>query len=464
MFERFSIHSRIIHRSGITFYGAHDKLLGREIWLWRLYEFDGTYAPPGNEQLSVEKASLLKLRDPRIVRVHDIEADPDGVVALVEPAAGESLDEWIARGPADLVEFNQIAEACLRSLAAAASAGVPHGALEPGLVFVNRAEHARIDVSLLGFGIARLVTRLAGSDLDSSEAGDVWMLGGVLHALLVGAQDEGALLMPPHHSRPEVPVANSDWVMGLMAEDPAARPQSAAEALAQFTHAISPPAFPPGAPSQFAPPAAWPAGYPAHTHMPPGWHYPPAAVWHMPPAQWPQPYDPTLAAQPGQMWQQVPWQPWPAQMQQGYQHPHAAQPPVTSIEATPAPASQTSGPISRPLVKSNAARGTENKPAAPVATRRKSLKKWIGPLVSLAAAAVVVWVFRDVFAPVLQRETWEGMLGQNVKIQWPGKSQSAVPAASKEAAVAVSTVEVGVQPAKPEPAKKRKPRKSDTGK
>jgi hypothetical protein len=342
MFQRFEIHSRIIKRSGITFYGARDKLLGREVWLWRLVEFGDTPRPT-DEQLTAEKAPLRALRHPGIVTLHDIEADPDGLVALLEPAVGEPLDEWMARQPVDLEDFKQVAESCLDALSASAAAGVPHGALEPGLVFMSRTADGRMKAALVGCGIARLVMRFHGDHHESSEALDVWMLGGILHTLLTGAQiEEGREIQAPHEMRPEIPVAVSDWVMRLLVDDAALRPQTAADALTQFRHALAPaPADLSAALHLPMQPAPWAAGYDPNLH-PPVCHYPQVPVWHAAPGQWSHPHDPALTAQKQQYWQQIPWYPWPGQIAAHPQEAHhaAAQPagpPPAQIPVTQTP-------------------------------------------------------------------------------------------------------------------------------
>ncbi|MBX7212223.1 MAG: hypothetical protein K1X78_28205 [Verrucomicrobiaceae bacterium] len=320
MFHRFDIHTRIVQRSGITFYGARDKLLGREVWLWRLMEF-GDAQPPPAAQLDAAKAPLRALQHPALVKLHDIEADPDGLVALLEPAAGESLDALMARGPADVAVFQDIAQSCLRALAAAAAAGVPHGALEPGLIFCARAGDGTMKATVAGTGIAAFVMRMQGLEHPCSESLDVWMLGGVLHALLIGdVAAEGGVAKVPHEVRPEVPEAISLWVMLLLADDPAVRPQTAAAALELLQQAVAPPAAADKpAESQVSevpvPPVHWPAGFDPHLHQPPTWHYPPVALWHVPPQQWAEPYDPAQAAQHPQMWHQLPWQQWHAPVQ-----------------------------------------------------------------------------------------------------------------------------------------------------
>ena len=441
MFQRFEIHSRIVKRSGITFYGARDKLLGREVWLWRLFEFGDTPRPT-DEQLNAAKAPLRALRHSGIVTLHDIEADPDGLVALLEPAVGEPLDEWMTRRPVNVEDFRQIAESCLDALSASAAAGVPHGALEPGLIFTSKMAGGRMNASLVGCGIARLVMRFQGDHHESSEALDVWMLGGILHSLLTGSQiEEGRVIRAPHEMRPEISVAISEWVMRLLVDDASLRPQTAAEALALFQHALAP--APVDSSAVFYPsmqPVHWAAGYDPNLH-PPVWHYPQVPVWHAPPGQWPQPHDPALAAQQQQYWQQIPWYPWPGQV--------AAEPQQEQLSAAPPPAQppaaqNSNAPKRRSPAATKTAPAAVAKSAAVPARQKASPRRWIGPAISLGAAAVVVWFFRDVFAPVFHRETWQGMLGDKITIQWPGTTPANSvtkegPAPSQAIALAVAS-------------------------
>lgn len=460
MFQRFDIHSRIVRRSGITFYGAQDRLLGREVWLWRLFEFAGTEARETDEKLKAEKAPLLTLRLPGIAPLIDIEADPDGIVALLEPVEGEPLDEWMTRGPVALADFIQIAESCLSALSATAAMGMPHGALEPGLIFAGTSEQG-LNTAIIGTGIARLVMRLHGGEHEASESLDVWTLGGILHALLTGTHvEDGSPILPPHETRPEIPQPISIWVMSLVLDDVNVRPQTAADALARLSYALASA----GAATGYFPPmqhAQWPAACDPNLHPPPAWHYPQVPVWHVPPAQWTQPYDPALATQQPQIWQQVPWYPWPDQVPHDpYQQHLAAQAQPRQPAAVPAAAPRPRLPVPP---KSAAAAG-EKKTATVPAKPKTSLKKWIGPAVSMAAAAVVVWFFRDVFAPVFRRETWQGMLGDHVTIKWPGAEPPAATPPPKEETAPPPATAKPTAPTRKTPAKKKSASKPSANK
>ena len=445
MFQRFEIHSRIVRRSGITFYGARDKLLGREVWLWRLFEFGDTPRPT-EEQLNAAKAPLRALRHPGIVTLHDIEVDPDGLVALLEPAVGEPLDEWMVRGPVDLEDFQQIAESCLNALSASAAAGVPHGSLEPGLIFTSKTAAGGVSASLVGCGIARLVMRFHGDHHECSEALDVWTLGGILHALLTCAQiEEGREIRSPHEMRPEIPVAVSEWVMRLLVDDASLRPQTAADALSLFSHAVAP--VPVDSSAAFhlpMQPAPWAAGHDPNLH-PPVWHYPPVHVWHAPPGQWPQPHEPAPAAQQQQYWQQIPWYPWPGQIAAEPQHEQLAAAQPASPPPARLPVTQTSNAPKRgsPAAQKSTAAAVAKSASVP-ARQKSSPRRWIGPAISLAAAAVVVWFFRDVFATVFHHETWQGMLGDKITIQWPGGGASPATVVTKEGSAPSQAIPLAV--------------------
>lgn len=469
MFQRFDIHSRIVQRSGITFYGARDKLLGREVWLWRLFEFAGS-APPDAELLNAEKVPLRTLRHPGIVTLHDIEADPDGVVALLDPVEGDPFDAIMARGPVAIADFQSIARQSLGALAAASAAGVPHGGLEPALMFVAQPEGRSPGVRIAGFGITRLLARLRGEEHETSEALDVWMLGSILHAALTGtAIEEGQAVQPPHEIRAEVPEAISAWLMEMLADDAAVRPQTAADALARLEQALTPP---PAAAEASAPPAHWPPAYDPNPHPQPAWHYPPVAVWHGPPAQWTQPYDQAQAAQQPQLWQQVPWQQMPhdpyqqqflqqqqmmaqqqaamhaaaqhhaamhaaAQQQAAAQH-HAAMqaaahqaaaappPPAVAPPAqVPAPSSSPSktqplianqaGPKPRlPTPPKTAAAGPDERAALPGntdAAPAKDPRRFIGPAISIATMILIIWFFRSFFSAFLDIDVLRNVFG-----------------------------------------------------
>lgn len=458
MYQRFDIHSRIIMRSGVVFYGAKDKLLGKDVWLWRLFEFHDA-SPAAAELIAREKAPLRQLKHPGLVAVHDVEADSDGVVAILEPAAGEPLDEVIARGPLSTEEFVPLAEAVLAAFAHAAGQGIVHGAMEPGMVFLNRKDDGEIAVKILGFGISRLMARLRGGEFDGSEAADLRQLGLLFHGLLAGAQPDDPPAPLPEKA-PAVPEKIAAWVMRFFADDEGERPAAAASALDQLRIATAPP------PPEMQP-SPWPTGYAPHPPMlPPGWMPPPgmwAAQQPMPVMTWP-PHDPQLM-QPQPMWQPPMMHPWPQPLPM-------MQPPAPAATDAPPPASEPpkpSGPIAKP--PSPPARPSGPLPASPKtgalkdgkATGKKSrppkasAKKWIGPAIALTATCITLWFMRGLFSPLFRSETWRGMFGnieirigdgkpapQETKAAGAGKSE---PSTAGKAATPAAATAAATQPA-----------------
>lgn len=435
MFQRFDIHSRIVRRCGITFYGARDKLAAREVWLWRLHEY-GEHGPPDEALLNAERTALRAPRHPCILPVLELEADPDGLVAHLQPAEGETLDEWLAKGQIGMEDFAAIAASCLEAISAGAAAGVPHGALEPGLIFTRIDGEGQRKTQVLGFGVARLVAKLHGDNLETSEAADLWMLGGILYSALTGALvQEGQPLLPPQEINSDVTPAISEWIMRLLTAEGDAGFESAAAALAELQRLLAPPAQEP----EFAHPQALPGWWPPSQqpvydpNAPPIWHYPPQPMWHIPPP----PMDPAWAAAQQQAWQQQPipmpyWQS-PPQPMEAEVAPPAGEPPATKPVTKPLPkpvARQPSGPLvktpapaaggapntrppSAPLKKTSEA----DKAAEPVQPPApKDIHRWLGPLVSLSTVVLLAWLFRASLAPFFQADIWRGLFGKDQRV------------------------------------------------
>ncbi len=463
MFQRFDIHSRILMRSGIVFYGARDKLLGRDVWLWRLYEFHEAQPPPA-ELLAQEKAPLRSLRHPGIVVLNDVEADPDGVVAMLEPAAGEPLDEVISGGPMRSEDFVPLAEAVLAAFAHAAGTGIVHGAIEAGMIFLDRGQSGEAAVKILGFGLSRLMVRLHGGSFGGCEAEDLRQLGLIFHGLLAG---EPAADPPPaiQEKAPAVSHPLAAWLTRFFATENQERHATAASALESLRAASAPPPPEP----VMMPPAPWPAGYDPNMPMhPPGW-MPQPAMWQPMPMPWP-PHDPH--AMPPAMWPQPMMHPWPQPMPMMQpQAPAPVDPPPAA-----APPAKPGGPISKPLAAPSASQPSGPLPSSPKSGAlrtakpsdkkpppKTSAKKWTGPALALAATCITLWFMRGFLSPLFRSETWQGMFG-NIEIRIgdgkpnPPEAKAAAAKSAAPPAAASAPAAATAQPAAPPPAAAARPK------
>lgn len=133
-------------------YRARDTKLGREVAIKLL--------PPGftedrgsGVRLAREARVLASLNHPNIATLYGFEAEGDTQFLVMELVEGETLAEWISRGPIAvdkaLILFLQIAEA----IEAAHGANVIHRDLKPGNIKVVRDDRIKV----LDFGLAMVL-------------------------------------------------------------------------------------------------------------------------------------------------------------------------------------------------------------------------------------------------------------------------------------------------------------------
>ncbi len=205
---------------------------------------------------------LQRLAFKGLPSIYEVDAGPQPFLAI-ELLEGETLGERIrSRGPLPLSEVEAIAAALLRVLGLLHGRGVLHRDIKASNIFLS--DDGR--VLLLDLGLAAdptdpLITTLgdvmgtyaymapeqiAGAEVDLRC--DLYSLGITLYEALAGtrpfhAADAAGYLRahregrPPslQERRPEAPTWLTDPVLRMMARDPAARPASAAVALAMLT-------------------------------------------------------------------------------------------------------------------------------------------------------------------------------------------------------------------------------------
>ena len=173
---RYPIERRVGRGGMGTVYEAVDPELGRKVALKMMLPGDANAA-----RTKAEARTLAQLSHPNVVTVHEVGQHGDRVFLAMEYVEGETLGDWLERGPshASILEvFAQAAE----GLAAAHEAGIVHRDFKPSNVLI-RADGR---VKVIDFGL---------SLIDPSEAHDA-------HGD-VRLTRTGALLGTPAYMSPE---------------------------------------------------------------------------------------------------------------------------------------------------------------------------------------------------------------------------------------------------------------------
>ncbi|MFI6517534.1 serine/threonine-protein kinase [Spirillospora sp. NPDC050679] len=204
-----------------------------------------------------EGRSAARLNHPQIATVHDTGTHDGQPFLVLELLAGPDLATLLDRHPGGLpikMALDHGAKAA-EGLAAAHEAGVIHRDVKPSNLMLD----GNGTLKICDFGIARLAGATAGLSATGvgfgtvaymppeqllgepvTGAADVYALGATLFHLLTGrllfpAEDLRAVMgqvvhkapAPPSSLRPAIPEALDDYLLALLAKDPAARPPAA---------------------------------------------------------------------------------------------------------------------------------------------------------------------------------------------------------------------------------------------
>jgi serine/threonine-protein kinase len=193
-----------------------------------------------------EAKILARLNHPHIIHVIDAGTEGEWAYYAMEYIAGIDFKQILRANEKTLDEKLDIICQTLQGLAYAHEHGVVHRDLKPANIMVDRGGHAR----LTDFGIAHLFARPPGEqethtgDLMGTPAymapeqrssaknvdarSDIFSLGVILYETITGRKPLGRV-RPPTDLNPEAPPALDEIVLSCLEQDPADRPQTAAE-------------------------------------------------------------------------------------------------------------------------------------------------------------------------------------------------------------------------------------------
>lgn len=231
-----------------------DELLGRAVAVKVLHETLHDEVTTG--RFALEARTAAQLNDPHVVAVYDFGTDQDRPYLVMELVDGRSLAEELESAVTpDAQRAADMAAQVAAGLASAHRHGVVHRDIKPGNLLLEDSGA----VSIADFGIARFTrdsTAALGLTANgqvmgtvaylaperalgrpATDATDVYALGCVLYQLLTGSVPFSGDLPsatlyqhvhtepePPHHRDPALPPALSQYVLRLLAKDPAERP------------------------------------------------------------------------------------------------------------------------------------------------------------------------------------------------------------------------------------------------
>ena len=204
----------------------------------------------GDDVLAGEFALLSRLRQPGLVRAHDLGRDeitraPFFVEDFVD---GPDADAWVAAEPDPARRAARLAHVLAEVATALASlhdAGFLHGDLKPPHVRISAGD--RPILLDLGAAVARaraaespraLTLGYAAPELlagaPASPSTDLFALGALSFAVATGQPPELGPRRPLRASAPWVPPSVADVIESLLAEHPADRPSGARDVLARL--------------------------------------------------------------------------------------------------------------------------------------------------------------------------------------------------------------------------------------
>jgi TolB-like protein/Tfp pilus assembly protein PilF len=253
---RYRIEARVGGGGMGVVYRAHDVQLDRPVALKVLAAHLGG-DPVAARRFRLEARTIATLEHPNICAIHEIGETDDGLLYLVMPLyEGETVQQVLEGGPLPVVRAIDIATQTLHGLGKAHARGIIHRDIKPSNVLLTPDGV----VKLLDFGVVKLpdLTLTGTAELPIGTAAymspeqalgtpidlrtDLWSVGVMLYEMLTGqrpyASGVAAALAGERSPTPlvalrsldrDIPAALEAVVARALAQDPAARYQSAAE-------------------------------------------------------------------------------------------------------------------------------------------------------------------------------------------------------------------------------------------
>jgi tRNA A-37 threonylcarbamoyl transferase component Bud32 len=252
--ERYELHEVLGRGAMGTVYRATDRVLARDVAV-KVLALDRADDPTFVARFEREALAVAALSDPRIVAVYDSGHDDGTHFIVMEHVHGASLARLVREGgPMPVEHAVAVATDFAGALAVAHRAGIVHRDVKPANAMLDEDGSLKV----LDFGIAKAAASVSltqtATVLGSApylapeairgdradERSDIYSLGCVLYELLTGRppftgelpaailrQHETVTPPPPRDLRPGIPAAVDAVVLGMLAKEPASRPQSA---------------------------------------------------------------------------------------------------------------------------------------------------------------------------------------------------------------------------------------------
>ncbi|MTV24978.1 protein kinase [Nitriliruptoraceae bacterium ZYF776] len=222
---------------------ARDELLHRDVAI-KLLAPEVEADDAARERFLREARAAAAIHDPRVVSVYDVGEEADRTYLVMECVDGPSLaDVLVDDGPLPADDVADVAVDALVGLSRAHEAGLLHRDIKPANLL--RAPDGTVKVTDFGVAEATDSARLTRTGFvvgtmnylaperragaPASVATDLWALGATLLELLTGrgpSTENRPDTLPPEVPRPLVALLRS-----LLADDPAARPATALDAM-----------------------------------------------------------------------------------------------------------------------------------------------------------------------------------------------------------------------------------------